>query len=89
MKATAASASTIIETDPFGEATQRDPDAFDRQAMAAAVVATQVGAEETARLDPRYGRSSYVGDHAIGHVDPGARAVTIWLSALQGRAFYA
>jgi dihydroxyacetone kinase len=56
--------------------------------MAAAVSAARAGAEETARLDPRYGRSSYVGDRAIGHVDPGAQAVTIWLSALQGRALY-
>jgi triose/dihydroxyacetone kinase / FAD-AMP lyase (cyclizing) len=52
-------------------------------AMSRAVAAAQHGSAETARLDPRYGRSSYIGDRAIGHVDPGAEAVTVWLSALR------
>ncbi|QNA82656.1 dihydroxyacetone kinase subunit DhaK [Sphingomonas sp. So64.6b] len=51
-------------------------------ALARAVHAARAGADRTAALDPRFGRSSYVGDRAIGHVDPGAEAVTVWLGAL-------
>ena len=52
------------------------------EGLTRAVQAARAGAHETARLDPRFGRSSYVGDRAVGHVDPGAEAVTIWLGAL-------
>jgi triose/dihydroxyacetone kinase / FAD-AMP lyase (cyclizing) len=31
---------------------------------------------------PKRGRSSYLGDRAIGHKDPGATAAAIWLRAL-------
>lgn len=54
------------------------------EALTYAVRAARAGTDETARLDPRFGRSSYVGTRAIGHVDPGAEAVTIWLGALPG-----
>lgn len=54
------------------------------EALTYAVEAARVGTDETASLDPRFGRSSYVGTRAIGHVDPGAEAVTIWLGALPG-----
>lgn len=54
------------------------------EALSRAVQAARTGTDETASLDPRFGRSSYVGDRAIGHVDPGAEAVTIWLGALPG-----
>lgn len=54
------------------------------EGLSRAVQAARAGTNETARLDPRFGRSSYVGDRAIGHVDPGAEAVTIWLGALPG-----
>jgi dihydroxyacetone kinase len=30
----------------------------------------------------RLGRSSYLGDRVLGHPDPGARAVAIWLRAV-------
>jgi len=32
----------------------------------------------------KVGRSSYVGDRALGTPDPGARAVVIWLEAVAG-----
>jgi dihydroxyacetone kinase len=32
---------------------------------------------------PRLGRASYVGERAVGRVDPGAQAVAIWLEAVQ------
>ncbi|HEX4769637.1 MAG TPA: dihydroxyacetone kinase subunit DhaL [Bryobacteraceae bacterium] len=46
-----------------------------------AVEAAERGAEATAHMKPRLGRSSYLGDRVIGHVDPGAKAVAIWLRA--------
>ncbi|RKF23458.1 dihydroxyacetone kinase subunit L [Altericroceibacterium spongiae] len=52
------------------------------QALSEALAAAQQGSRSTADLNPRVGRSSYVGERASGHVDPGAEAVTIWLSAI-------
>jgi triose/dihydroxyacetone kinase / FAD-AMP lyase (cyclizing) len=51
------------------------------QRLAAAAQAARRGAESTAAMRPRRGRSSYVGDRAIGAKDPGAEAVAIWLEA--------
>jgi dihydroxyacetone kinase len=36
---------------------------------------------------PRMGRSSYFGDRVLGHPDPGAKAVAIWLSAISEALF--
>jgi dihydroxyacetone kinase len=52
------------------------------QALWAAVEAAERGAEATAQMKPKLGRSSYLGDRVLGHPDPGARAVTIWLRAV-------
>jgi dihydroxyacetone kinase len=52
------------------------------EALEAAALAAQAGAEATANLPPRRGRSSYLGDRALGHPDPGAVAVALWLRAL-------
>lgn len=49
---------------------------------AAAAEAARRGADATADMMPRRGRSSYLGARAIGHVDPGAEAVAIWLAAV-------
>ena len=51
-------------------------------AIRAAARAAADGARATATLRPRLGRSSYLGDRALGHVDPGAEAVAVWLAAL-------
>ncbi|MGD9883834.1 MAG: dihydroxyacetone kinase family protein [Reyranella sp.] len=51
-------------------------------ALAAAAAAAEAGAAATAALRPRLGRSSYLGDRAIGVADGGATAVAIWLRAL-------
>jgi dihydroxyacetone kinase len=40
------------------------------------------GARSTANMKPRRGRSSYLGERVLGHPDPGAEAVAIWLDAL-------
>jgi triose/dihydroxyacetone kinase / FAD-AMP lyase (cyclizing) len=39
------------------------------------------GADSTSQMMPRLGRSSYLGQRALGHPDPGAAAVAIWLRA--------
>ncbi|WP_141751614.1 DAK2 domain-containing protein, partial [Burkholderia sp. HMSC10F09] len=40
------------------------------------------GAQDTARMTPRAGRASYLGERAIGTPDGGAVAVAYWLRAL-------
>jgi dihydroxyacetone kinase len=52
-------------------------------ALKAAVDAATEGTAQTASMHPRRGRSSYVGDRALGHVDPGAHAVALWLAAVR------
>lgn len=52
--------------------------------IAAAAQAARQGALATAGLKPRRGRSSYIGDRALGHPDPGAMAVAVWLEAAAG-----
>jgi dihydroxyacetone kinase len=51
-------------------------------ALSQAASAARGGAEATASLTPRRGRSSYLGDRVAGHPDPGAEAAAIWLTAL-------
>lgn len=51
-------------------------------ALRAAATAAAAGARATAEMMPRRGRSSYLGARALGHPDPGAEAVAVWLSAL-------
>ena len=52
-------------------------------ALLAAVNAAKAGAEQTASMSPRLGRSSYVGKRALGFADPGAHAVGLWLAAIR------
>ena len=54
------------------------------EAFSEAVTAAESGAKATASMNPRKGRSSYLGDRALGHPDPGAEAVAVWLRALAG-----
>jgi dihydroxyacetone kinase len=61
--------------DPFATALQRGA------GLKGAVEAAERGAEATAQMKPRLGRSSYLGDRVLGHPDPGAKAVAIWLRA--------
>lgn len=46
-----------------------------------AATGARQGADATAAMQPRRGRSSYIGQRAIGHPDPGAVAVALWLEA--------
>lgn len=51
-------------------------------AFAAAADAAATGAGATARMMPRLGRASYLGERALGVADGGAVAVSIWLRAV-------
>jgi dihydroxyacetone kinase len=53
-----------------------------RPAMDDAVRAAQTAAAATATVQARLGRSSYLGERVLGHPDPGARAVVVWLAAI-------
>ncbi|MDS0857178.1 dihydroxyacetone kinase family protein [Burkholderia pseudomultivorans] len=55
-------------------------------ALRAAADAAERGAQETARMTPRAGRASYLGERAIGTPDGGAVAVACWLRALSTAA---
>ena len=50
-----------------------------RDAVLAAVEAAERGAEATAQMEPKLGRSSYLGVRVLGHPDPGAKAISLWL----------
>ncbi len=57
------------------------------EAFRAAVKEAQRGAEATALMEPKLGRSAYLGARVLGHPDPGARAVAIWLNAISEALF--
>ncbi|HET6531209.1 MAG TPA: DAK2 domain-containing protein, partial [Actinoplanes sp.] len=57
-----------------------------RDALGAAADAAAAAATATADIRARLGRSSYLGDRVIGHPDPGAQAVALWLAAVAGPA---
>jgi len=52
------------------------------RAVLLAAEAARAGAERTATMSPRRGRSAYLGDRALGTPDPGAVAVVVWLDAI-------
>ncbi|WP_460042916.1 dihydroxyacetone kinase subunit DhaL [Pseudomonas sp. S2_H01] len=45
-------------------------------------IAAEIGAEATRTMLPSKGRSSYLAERALGHVDPGAYAVALWMRAV-------
>lgn len=66
--------------DPFVRALKKIQDGkISREAILSAVAASERGMEVTAQMKPRLGRSSYLGHRVIGHPDPGAKAIAIWL----------
>src|SRR5215469_8414945 len=58
-----------------------------REILLSAVEAAKHGVEATAEMTPRVGRSSYLGDRVLGHPDPGAQAIVIWLHAVTEALF--
>jgi dihydroxyacetone kinase len=51
-------------------------------AWQAAVQAAVDGTKATARMHPRLGRASYLGERALGVPDAGASAVSVWMQAI-------
>ncbi|BCP52102.1 dihydroxyacetone kinase [Kaistia sp. 32K] len=49
-----------------------------------AIAAAREGSAATAAIASRRGRSSYLGERAVGVPDPGAEAVVVWLAAIAG-----
>ncbi|WP_404713872.1 dihydroxyacetone kinase subunit DhaL [Sphingomonas sp. MMS24-J13] len=67
---------------PAAEAIERTVGDGAVSVLSPAVAAAEGGVEATKTMHPRLGRSSYVGDRALGHPDPGAYAVALWLRAI-------
>jgi ATP-dependent dihydroxyacetone kinase len=53
------------------------------EAWGICVAAAAAGTDATARMLPRLGRASYLGERVIGVPDAGAAAVLVWLQALK------
>ncbi len=67
--------------DPFVKALKIRTGAGAKARVMEAVEAAEQGAQKTAEMKPRLGRSSYLGDRVLGHPDPGAKALAVWLRA--------
>jgi dihydroxyacetone kinase len=68
--------------DPFVQALKQAQNDSAHEDLIAAAQKAQRGAESTAQMRPRFGRSSYLQDRVLGYPDPGAIAVAIWLQAV-------
>jgi dihydroxyacetone kinase len=64
---------------PFVESLKDASESALVEILLPAMEAAEHGAEATAQMSPRVGRSSYLGERVLGHPDPGAKAVAIWL----------
>jgi triose/dihydroxyacetone kinase / FAD-AMP lyase (cyclizing) len=73
--------------DPFVRSLKDADGAFSRETLMYAVEVAERGAAATAKMKPRRGRSSYLGERVLGHPDPGARAVAVWLRAASEALF--
>jgi triose/dihydroxyacetone kinase / FAD-AMP lyase (cyclizing) len=65
--------------DPFVKSLREAERDLSRETLLSAVKKSERGADSTSEMKPRVGRSSYLGDRVLGHPDPGAKAVAIWL----------
>jgi dihydroxyacetone kinase len=72
---------------PFVRALKEAGGKSSREAVLAAVEAAERGVAATAQMKPRLGRSSYLGDRVLGHPDPGAKAISVWLRAASEALF--
>lgn len=66
--------------DAIEQAARRGADVA--EILRGAVEAADAGVQATTSMLPRLGRSSYVGARVLGHPDPGAYAVALWLKAI-------
>lgn len=53
-----------------------------KEGWCSAAKAARIGADSTQKLTARHGRAKYLGERAIGHVDPGAVTVAIFFEAI-------
>ncbi|QNI30657.1 dihydroxyacetone kinase subunit DhaK [Alloacidobacterium dinghuense] len=68
--------------DPFVKSLKKVEGGLSRETLLLAIKSAEQGADSTAQMKPRLGRSSYLGDRVLGHPDPGAKALAIWLRAV-------
>lgn len=68
--------------DPFVKSLQQTGANSVRDVLKRAAEEATRGANATAQMKPRLGRSSYLQDRVLGHPDPGAVAVATWLRAV-------
>jgi dihydroxyacetone kinase len=68
--------------EPFVNSLKRAGSNASRDALSTAAEEAKKGANATAQMKPRLGRSSYLGSRVLGNPDPGAVAVAIWLRAV-------
>jgi dihydroxyacetone kinase len=73
--------------DPFVQSLKMAKGEASREVLIASVESAERGVEATARMKPRLGRSSYLGDRVLGYPDPGAKAAAIWLRAASEALF--
>ena len=67
--------------DPFVRSLKNAGNVLSREALLGAIESAEDGVKATAQMKPRLGRSSYLGERVLGHPDPGAEAVAVWLRA--------
>jgi len=72
---------------PFVKSLKGAGNHVSREILFSAVEAAKHGVEATAEMTPRVGRSSYLGERVLGHPDPGAQAIVIWLRAVTEALF--
>ncbi|MFT4306139.1 MAG: DAK2 domain-containing protein [Microbacterium sp.] len=74
--------STLVDAlEPASEALAASAPAGVDAALSAAAEAARAGAVSTEALVARRGRASYVGEHAVGVLDPGAELVALFFAA--------
>jgi dihydroxyacetone kinase len=74
---------TMVDAlEPFVNSLKRAESKASRDVLSTAIEEAKKGADATAQMKPRLGRSSYLGSRVLGNPDPGAIAVAIWLRAV-------
>jgi dihydroxyacetone kinase len=73
--------------DPFVKSLKDARGEPSHEILLSAVEAAERGAEATAQMKPQLGRSSYLRDRVLGHPDPGAKAIAVWLRAASEALF--
>ncbi|GAB3396475.1 dihydroxyacetone kinase subunit DhaL [Amycolatopsis echigonensis] len=80
-KAVGGDATMVDALIPAVSAAEGAADGTIADVLTAAADGADRGAESTVDLIPRKGRASYLGERAVGHMDPGARSTALLLRA--------